>query len=160
MAANLDISRRWCGYPEGLDRNFTMVTDPDRQNWRMERAGQPAGNLDLLESVRFGLDGLVPVIAQQWDTGVVLMLAWMDSEALRRTLATGRATYYSRSRQQYWVKGDTSGHRQRVREIALDCDGDAVLIKVDQHGPACHTGSLSCFDGPHLRLTGDLGDTA
>ncbi|MCI0687850.1 MAG: phosphoribosyl-AMP cyclohydrolase [Sporichthyaceae bacterium] len=118
-----------------------------------EHAG-PTGGLELVESVRPGPDGLVPVIAQQWDTGAVLMLAWMDAEALRRTLATGRATYYSRSRQAYWVKGETSGNRQWVKEIALDCDGDAVLIKVDQHGPACHTGAASCFDERHLRLTG------
>ncbi len=94
--------------------------------------------------------GLVPAIAQQHDTGEVLMLGWMDDEALDRTLSTGRVTYYSRSRQAYWVKGDTSGHRQWVRTVALDCDGDALLIGVDQEGPACHTGARSCFDGGHL----------
>lgn len=96
--------------------------------------------------VRFGADGLVPVIAQQWDTGQVLMLAWMDAEALARTLATGRGTYWSRSRGEYWVKGQTSGHTQQVREVRLDCDGDALLLLVDQQGPACHTGLRSCFD--------------
>jgi phosphoribosyl-AMP cyclohydrolase len=90
-------------------------------------------------------DGLVPAIAQQHDTGEVLMLAWMDDEALHRTLTTGRATYWSRSRQEYWVKGETSGHRQWVRDVRLDCDGDALLVLVDQEGPACHTGERSCF---------------
>lgn len=90
--------------------------------------------------------GLVPVVAQQWDTGEVLMLAWMDDEALRRTLATGRATYWSRSRLAYWVKGESSGHAQHVREVRLDCDADTVLLKVDQVGPACHTGDRCCFD--------------
>jgi phosphoribosyl-AMP cyclohydrolase len=90
-------------------------------------------------------DGLVPAIVRQHDTGEVLMLAWMDDEALHRTLTTGRATYWSRSRQEYWVKGHTSGHFQYVKAVALDCDGDAVLISVDQVGPACHTGVHSCF---------------
>jgi phosphoribosyl-AMP cyclohydrolase len=90
--------------------------------------------------------GLVPAIAQQHDTGEVLMLGWMDDEALARTLATGRATYWSRSRAEYWTKGDTSGHRQWVRRVSLDCDGDTVLLQVDQEGPACHTGTRTCFD--------------
>ena len=94
--------------------------------------------------------GLVAAVAQQWDTGEVLMLAWMDREALRRTLATGRATYWSRSRQEYWVKGDTSGHAQHVRSVRLDCDGDAVLLAVDQVGAACHTGDRTCFDADLL----------
>jgi phosphoribosyl-AMP cyclohydrolase len=94
--------------------------------------------------------GLVAAIAQQWDTGEVLMLAWMDAEALRRTLETGRATYWSRSRQEYWVKGDTSGHAQHVRSVRLDCDGDAVLLAVDQVGAACHTGGRTCFDADLL----------
>ncbi len=90
--------------------------------------------------------GLVPAIAQQHDTGEVLMLGWMDDEALHRTLTTGRATYWSRSRQEYWVKGDTSGHVQRVKHVRLDCDGDTLLVTVDQEGPACHTGTRTCFD--------------
>jgi len=90
--------------------------------------------------------GLVPAVAQQHDTGEVLMMAWMDDEALHRTLTTGRATYWSRSRQEYWVKGDTSGHVQWVKEVRLDCDGDTLLVKVDQEGAACHTGSRTCFD--------------
>ncbi len=91
-------------------------------------------------------DGLLPAIAQQYDTGEVLMLGWMDDEALHRTLTTGRCTYWSRSRREYWVKGDTSGHFQWVKSVALDCDADTVLVKVDQVGAACHTGARTCFD--------------
>ncbi|MCM3925731.1 phosphoribosyl-AMP cyclohydrolase [Frankia sp. AiPs1] len=94
--------------------------------------------------------GLFPAIAQQHDTGEVLMLGWMDDEALHRTLTTGRATYWSRSRGEYWVKGDTSGHQQWVRSVALDCDGDTVLVRVEQVGPACHTGTRTCFDADPL----------
>ncbi|MBF6274542.1 MULTISPECIES: phosphoribosyl-AMP cyclohydrolase [Nocardia] len=90
--------------------------------------------------------GLVAAIAQERGTGDVLMMAWMDDEALARTLATRKATYYSRSRQQYWVKGETSGHTQYVHEVRLDCDGDAVLLIVDQQGAACHTGTHTCWD--------------
>lgn len=90
-------------------------------------------------------DGLVPAVVQQHDTGEVLMLAWMDDEALHRTLTTGRATYFSRSRGTYWVKGETSGHTQHVRSVALDCDGDTLLVRVEQTGPACHTGERTCF---------------
>ena len=96
--------------------------------------------------------GLLPAVVQQYDTGQVLMLAWMDDEALRRTLATGRATYWSRSRTEYWVKGETSGNVQQVKSVALDCDGDTLLVKVDQTGPACHTGARTCFDGRELPL--------
>lgn len=95
-------------------------------------------------------DGLVCAVAQQHDTGEVLMAAWMDDEALHRTLTTGRATYWSRSRGEYWVKGDTSGHLQQVREVRLDCDGDTLLVLVDQVGAACHTGTRTCFDGDPL----------
>jgi phosphoribosyl-AMP cyclohydrolase len=98
--------------------------------------------------------GLVAAVAQQHDTGEVLMLAWMDDEALRRTLTTGRATYWSRSRREYWVKGETSGARQWVREVRLDCDGDAVLLLVDQEGAACHTGARSCFSRPLPAVAG------
>ncbi len=94
--------------------------------------------------------GLFPAIAQQYDTGEVLMLGWMDDEALHRTVTTGRCTYWSRSRAQYWVKGDTSGHVQLVKSVALDCDGDTVLVKVDQAGGACHTGDRTCFDADVL----------
>lgn len=95
--------------------------------------------------------GLVAAVIQQFDTGDVLMLGWMDEEALRRTLTSGRVTFYSRSRQEYWRKGDTSGHVQWVKSAALDCDGDALLIRVDQVGAACHTGTRTCFDGRDLR---------
>jgi phosphoribosyl-AMP cyclohydrolase len=94
--------------------------------------------------------GLVAAIAQQYDTGEVLMVGWMDDEALHRTLTTGRCTYWSRSRQEYWVKGDTSGHVQHVKSVALDCDGDTVLVRVDQTGGACHTGDRTCFDAAPL----------
>lgn len=105
------------------------------------------GSLDeRIAAVAFNADGLAPAIVQQWDTHEVLMLGWMDAEALRRTLTTGRVTYWSRSRQEYWRKGDTSGHIQLVKSAHLDCDGDALLIEVDQVGPACHTGLRSCFD--------------
>ncbi|MEV1241073.1 phosphoribosyl-AMP cyclohydrolase [Nonomuraea sp. NPDC050022] len=98
-------------------------------------------------------DGLVPAIVQQYDSGEVLMLAWMDDEALHRTLTTGRATYWSRSRGAYWVKGDTSGHVQHVKGVSLDCDGDTVLLKVNQVGAACHTGDHTCFDADTLEVT-------
>ncbi len=91
-------------------------------------------------------DGLVPAVVQQHDTGEVLMLGWMDDEALHRTLTTGRTTFWSRSRHEYWVKGETSGHRQWVRQVRLDCDGDTLLVTVDQDGAACHTGARTCFD--------------
>jgi phosphoribosyl-AMP cyclohydrolase len=91
-------------------------------------------------------NGLFCAVAQQYDTGEVLMVGWMDDEALHRTLTTGRCTYWSRSRGEYWVKGETSGHQQWVKSVALDCDGDAVLVKVDQVGAACHTGDRTCFD--------------
>ncbi len=90
--------------------------------------------------------GLVAAIVQQHDTGEVLMLGWMDDEALHRTLTSGLATYWSRSRQEYWVKGETSGNVQRVKTVSVDCDGDTLLLKVDQEGVACHTGTRTCFD--------------
>lgn len=94
--------------------------------------------------------GLFAVVTQEFDTGKVLMVGWMDDEALHRTLSSGRVTYYSRSRGDYWRKGDTSGHIQWVREVRLDCDGDAVLVRVDQVGAACHTGGHTCFDADLL----------
>ena len=95
-------------------------------------------------------DGLVAAIVQDASTHAVLMLAWMNDEALHRTLTTGRGTYWSRSRGELWVKGETSGHVQHVREVRLDCDGDALLLLVDQTGPACHTGTTTCFDADRL----------
>jgi phosphoribosyl-AMP cyclohydrolase len=95
-------------------------------------------------------DGLFAAVAQERGTGQVLMVAWMDDAALARTLETRRATYFSRSRGQQWVKGDTSGHTQYVHSVRLDCDGDTVLLEVDQVGAACHTGSHTCFDADLL----------
>lgn len=105
---------------------------------------------DRIARVAFDAQGLVAAVIQQHDTREVLMLAWMDAEALRRTLTTGRVTFWSRSRQEYWRKGDTSGHIQLVRGARLDCDGDAVLISVEQVGAACHTGTRTCFDADDL----------
>ncbi|MBS0272939.1 MAG: phosphoribosyl-AMP cyclohydrolase [Proteobacteria bacterium] len=100
---------------------------------------------DFLKAVAFNADGLVPVIAQDAKSGAVLMLAWMSHEALEKTLATGAVTYWSRSRKSLWTKGETSGHTQKLMEAYIDCDGDALLLKVDQAGPACHTGEAVCF---------------
>lgn len=97
--------------------------------------------------------GLVAAVVQQYDTNEVLMLGWMDDEALHRTMTTGRVTFYSRSRQEYWRKGDTSGHVQWVKSVAMDCDGDALLVRVDQVGAACHTGTRTCFDGRDLAVS-------
>jgi phosphoribosyl-AMP cyclohydrolase len=97
--------------------------------------------------------GLVAAVVQQFDTNEVLMLGWMDDEALHRTMTSGRVTFYSRSRQEYWRKGDTSGHVQWVKSVATDCDGDALLVRVDQVGAACHTGTRTCFDGRSLEVT-------
>ena len=105
---------------------------------------------EQIARVRFTPEGLVAAIVQQWDTREVLMLGWMDAEALRRTLTEGRVTFWSRSRQEYWRKGDTSGHIQLVRAARLDCDGDAILLEVDQVGVACHTGTRTCFDADDL----------
>lgn len=99
-----------------------------------------------LDQVRFTADGLVAAVVQQHDTREVLMVAWMDRAALDETLATRRATYFSRSRQRRWRKGDTSGHVQRVVRVSADCDGDTLLVEVDQTGVACHTGTRTCFD--------------
>jgi phosphoribosyl-AMP cyclohydrolase len=98
-----------------------------------------------LAQIRFGPDGLVAAVAQQFDTGEVLMMAWMNREAVRLTLAEGRVCYWSRSRRALWRKGETSGQVQHLREMRLDCDGDTVLLLVDQTGVACHTGRRSCF---------------
>ena len=108
---------------------------------------------DIAALLKRDADGLVPAVVQQHDTGEVLMVGWMDDEALHRTLTTGRATYWSRSRQEYWVKGETSGHRQWVKGVRLDCDGDTLLVSVDQEGPACHTGDRTCFDARDLPVS-------
>lgn len=99
----------------------------------------------FLDAVAFNADGLVAVIAQRAATGEVLMLAWMNRATLEETLTTGQVTYWSRSRQKVWRKGETSGHLQHLVEAYVDCDGDTVLLKVDQIGPACHTGAPNCF---------------
>jgi phosphoribosyl-AMP cyclohydrolase len=119
-------------------------------------SGRPAVSaLDPAIAARLKRDvaGLVPAVVQQHDTGEVLMVGWMDDEALHRTLTSGRSTFWSRSRQEYWVKGETSGHVQRVVSVALDCDGDTLLVKVDQTGPACHTGAHTCFDDGALEVS-------
>ena len=111
----------------------------------MSDVASPALDPEVAALLRHDPLGLVTAVVQQHDTREVLMVAWMDDEALRRTLITGRATYWSRSRQEYWVKGETSGHRQWVREVRVDCDGDTLLVLVDQEGAACHTGERTCF---------------
>ena len=105
----------------------------------------------VLERIRFTDAGLVPAIVQQWDTREVLMMGWMDAEAFRRTMSEGRVTFWSRSRREYWRKGDTSGHVQYVKGVALDCDGDTLLVTVEQIGAACHTGTRTCFDADVLQ---------
>lgn len=118
----------------------------------MSTMGDDAGDLlalspnDVVARVRFDTAGLVPAVAQDSTSRQVLMLAWMNEEALRATVTTRRATYFSRSRQSLWVKGETSGNSQQVAQLRVDCDGDAILLLVDQQGPACHTGVESCFD--------------
>lgn len=125
-------------------------------------AADPADARSSEQSTGSGLDpaiarrlkrdeqGLIAAIIQQHDTAEVLMLGWMDDEALHRSLSTGRVTFWSRSRGEYWRKGDTSGHRQYVKSVSLDCDGDALLVTVDQVGPACHRNTRTCFDGGEL----------
>ena len=102
------------------------------------------------DQLKFDAQGLIPVIVQEDSSNQVVMLAYMDIEAVRRTLTTGRAWYWSRSRQEYWRKGDTSGHIQEVKTLVADCDGDTLLLRVRQVGPACHTGNQSCFHAPPM----------
>ena len=104
----------------------------------------------IAQRLKRNADGLFAAVAQEHRTGQVLMVAWMDDEALARTLATRQATYFSRSRGRHWVKGETSRHTQYVRSVRLDCDGDTVLLEVDQTGAACHTGDHTCFDADVL----------
>ena len=101
--------------------------------------------MNFYDKLRFNADGLIPVIIQEQSTGRVLMLAWMNRASLEKTMATGKTVFWSRSRQTFWMKGETSGHVQTVREMAFDCDGDTLLIRVDQIGAACHEGYHSCF---------------
>jgi len=129
---------------------------PAHRGWhgRMSRvplnSPPPSLPADLAARLKRDVNGLVCAVVQQHDSGEVLMVGWMDDEALRRTLTSGRVTFWSRSRGEYWRKGDTSGHAQYVRTVALDCDGDAVLVRVEQIGAACHTGARSCFDDHDL----------
>jgi phosphoribosyl-AMP cyclohydrolase len=130
-----------------------MTTSPDQSPATGRPRAPAALDPDVAARLKRDRDGLVVAVVQQLGTGEVLMVGWMDDEALHRTLTTGRATYWSRSRQQYWVKGETSGHRQWVRDVRLDCDGDSVLVVVDQDGAACHTGDHTCFDAAPLPVT-------
>ncbi|MCE3554567.1 phosphoribosyl-AMP cyclohydrolase [Pseudonocardia sp. RS11V-5] len=123
-----------------------LASEPSAEN-RVETSElDPA----IAARLKRNADGLVCAVVQQRGTHEVLMVAWMDDEALHRTLTTRRGTYWSRSRQDYWVKGETSGHVQQVHEVRLDCDGDTLLVVVDQEGPACHTGDHTCFDADRL----------
>lgn len=115
-------------------------------------AGTRVAWADVRAALRFDANGLIPAIAQQHDTGEVLMLAWMNAAALDETLASGQAVYWSRSRGQLWRKGESSGQVQRLIDVRIDCDGDALLLRVDQNGPACHTGRRNCF---YHRIDGD-----
>lgn len=108
---------------------------------------------DVARRLKRDRDGLVCAVVQQYDSHEVLMVGWMDDEALHRTLTEGRVTFWSRSRGEYWRKGDTSGHVQFVKGIAVDCDGDALLVTVDQVGAACHTGDRTCFDAAVLPVS-------
>ncbi len=116
---------------------------------------------DVLDALRYNERGLVPAIAQDVRTGEVLMLAWMNRTSIERTLETGYAWYYSRSRQKLWWKGETSGHVQKIVDLSFDCDADAILMRVEQAGAACHTYRESCFylrvDGDRVRIVGDAG---
>jgi phosphoribosyl-AMP cyclohydrolase len=140
------------GRTECLRRSATLrlagLREPGMQQNGQMPGAVPQSSLapDIAARLKRDEHGLFAAVAQQWDTGEVLMVGWMDDEALHRTLTSGRVTYFSRSRGTYWRKGDTSGHTQHVREVRLDCDGDALLVKVDQVGAACHTGDRTCFD--------------
>ena len=107
--------------------------------------GQALPLSQVLDGLPWNADGLIPAIAQQFDSGEVLMMAWMNRAALEETLQRGRVCYFSRSRQQLWRKGESSGQVQQLKELRLDCDGDTILLRVDQTGPACHTGRRDCF---------------
>lgn len=117
---------------------------------RSVRSLEPGEIDSIVDAINFDDRGLVATIAKQWDTGEVLMLAWMNEESLRETLATRRAVYWSRSRGELWRKGDTSGHTQRVVSLQADCDADAILLGVDQVGAACHLNTRTCWDSDPL----------
>jgi phosphoribosyl-AMP cyclohydrolase len=126
------------------------VNQPDESHAGVSRTVEVNA---ILDRVHFDGQGLIPAVIQQHDSLAVLMVGYMNAEALRRTLTEGRVTFWSRSRQQFWRKGDTSGHAQYVRSAALDCDGDTLLVLVEQVGVACHTGTYTCFDGDALAPT-------
>lgn len=109
------------------------------------KKGEGLALLDVLDDLPFNADGLLPAVAQQFDSREVLMMAWMNRDAIEETLRTGQVCYWSRSRQAYWRKGESSGQVQMLREVRFDCDGDTILLLVDQTGPACHTGRRNCF---------------
>jgi phosphoribosyl-AMP cyclohydrolase len=136
------------------DRDMASASDKGGLFRRLESAavGQGATLDEVLAALPWNRDGLLPAIAQQYDSGTVLMLAWMNREALEETLQTGRVCYWSRSRQALWRKGESSGQVQMLKELRLDCDGDTILMQVDQTGPACHTGRRDCF---YNRIEGD-----
>lgn len=115
------------------------------KDWEKAPKGERIGLTELLSQLKVNNDGLVPAIAQQHDTGEILMMAWMNRASIEETLATGQVCYWSRSRQTYWRKGESSGHRQQLKQLRVDCDGDTLLLLVDQQGPACHTNRRSCF---------------
>lgn len=107
--------------------------------------GSQTSTEEIIKSLKYNDQGLIPAIAQQHDTGEVLMMAWMNDKSIKETLTTGQVCYWSRSRQTYWRKGESSGHRQTLISMHADCDGDALLLKVEQKGPACHTNRRNCF---------------
>jgi phosphoribosyl-AMP cyclohydrolase len=115
--------------------------------------------MNFYDQLKFDANGLIPAIIQEQETGRVLMMAWMNRASLEKTVATGKTHFWSRSRQKFWMKGETSGHVQNVKDIALDCDGDVLLIRVEQTGTACHEGYQSCFfrsvaeDGKSVKVT-------
>jgi phosphoribosyl-AMP cyclohydrolase len=129
-----------------------MVVARRRDTGPVTSSALPTSSLDPALAALLKRDpaGLVPAVVQDEDSRDVLMVGWMDDEALHRTLTTGRSTFWSRSRGEYWVKGETSGHHQWVRGVRLDCDGDTLLVTVRQEGPACHTGDRTCFDARPL----------
>jgi len=121
------------------------TTDKIFKQLETANAGSTVGLEKVLAQLKWTSDGLIPAVAQQYDSGEVLMLAWMNMDSLRETLATGRVCYWSRSRNSYWRKGESSGHVQKLMGMRIDCDGDSLLLLVDQQGPACHTSRRSCF---------------
>jgi phosphoribosyl-AMP cyclohydrolase len=135
-----------------------QAADPQAADPQAAEGPQAAGDVQaVVDRAHFDENGLLPAIIQQHDTREVLMLGYMNAESLRRTLTEGRVTFWSRSRQELWRKGDTSGHAQYVRAAALDCDSDTLLVQVEQVGVACHTGTRTCFDADVLRPVTGLG---